>query len=265
VLLFSDLFCVSISVRLLSSAEDTWQASYQLFNNERNKNRTVFINYTVTYVPPEGQGGRKLIATTPLFFDVVPDCRLISPNPVTTNTGPIYTKSGAFESIFEGKIVFAAGHLHVGGLELALFDNGKVVCETFAQQSSGVYISRMSACELSAADVNIGDKLQIVAVYNSSQKDDHTIGVFYVHAVVKNIKDSDGSHILPIQIQANQVVMYWPLVVVVVAVVAVVFVLVLMLLVIFIIMLGRLRKENRLFKPRINEAELSLMEDEEHL
>jgi hypothetical protein len=116
--------------------------------------RPVFVTITYEYIPllgisvrdspslaphsslsPSSIGFR---AVTPIWLDITGICGSSSFSPPnSTTTSPITSFSASMSppwtSILNGQTIFAAGHLHDGGIFLSILRNGRSVCDSIAR------------------------------------------------------------------------------------------------------------------------------------
>lgn len=134
--------------------------------NMRDSSQVVVLSVTWEFIPSLPSGFEQV---TPYWLDVG-SCST-SEMPAIADSEFSYT-SPRFKSDFQGRITFIGGHLHDGGTQLEVIQNGKIVCITEAayggsgSPSELHHISKMMQC----ADiifVKPGDELSIVAYYDA--------------------------------------------------------------------------------------------------
>ena len=147
--------------------------------NESQDNQTTVVTITYEYIPSTPIEFEKV---TPLWLDIG-NCNG-SDVPALNNASFVYS-SQPWQSDLEGRIAFAGGHLHDGGINIEMRRNNKTVCNSIAAygQSPGYvegegmnmngmmmnssiveHISSMSSCD--KGRINLGDEISVRAYYN---------------------------------------------------------------------------------------------------
>lgn len=148
--------------------------------NQAMFNQSAVVTMTFEYIPGLPSSFHK---ATPIWLDIT-GCGN-SEMPAKTNgafqyTSPIWTANAT------GRITASTGHLHDGGVHLILNKSSTTVCDfsaTYGQHpgfidpggmdmnmpgmNMGIHISSFSQCL--SGRIEIGDKLSIIAFYNTSE------------------------------------------------------------------------------------------------
>jgi hypothetical protein len=144
-------------------AADQWNALWHIMNTS-TATHTVYIEYEVDYVV-----GDDLAAAKPLtsYFYDVDNCWGDSEFNVPGNGGPgsIFTKSIGYTAPRSGVRVFTGGHLHDGGIDLILTQNGTEVCRPTAMYMDGM-LHHISSCN-TPVNVTAGNAIQLTARYSN--------------------------------------------------------------------------------------------------
>jgi hypothetical protein len=159
-------------------AADKWTLLYDLMNMT-DQAKSVYITVTYEHVPLATAGMKPI---TPLWFDIN-QCGN-SERPAKTGQ---YSYPYSLTSQWTGKLLGIAGHLHDGGTDVVISQNGQVVCDSKAtyggdpnyiegansKHMPGMgHISKMGLCQgtpaAPVATIHPGDKLDLVANYDSN-------------------------------------------------------------------------------------------------
>jgi hypothetical protein len=101
-----------------SASADRWNALWHIMNMSESP-RTVYIQYTVSYLPTSDPAAAR--AVTPFFLDVT-GCGTGAEFDVPGNGGPnsVYTKTRTITAPWSGLAVYTGGHLHAGGIDIKI-------------------------------------------------------------------------------------------------------------------------------------------------
>ncbi len=80
--------------------------------------------------------------------------------------------------------------MHSGGLDIVLVNDQNVVCDSIPVKDDGAQL-QLSSCE-PMANVEIGDKLQVVAIYSNTKKIAMAMGAMQSFVYVEKTKGDDG-------------------------------------------------------------------------
>lgn len=167
---------------------DVWSLVAELMNYSETA-RTVYLNLEVTY-QPASQGAMKKV--TPLWLDQ--DNCGDSEYPVPA--GP-YQSEWRWVSNVTGRVVFAAGHVHDGGVKTVLANSAtsREICSSVAGYGKKpAYmgsLESMSDCVWdSVGTVRAGETLALTTYYNSTVPADNVMGIML--AYVYETTDLDG-------------------------------------------------------------------------
>jgi hypothetical protein len=178
---------------------------YHIVNQEA-QTKTVWFKYTFTFVRFQDKPPADLVAVRGVWLDVQNYCSaeftIPGNNGSTEFADSIFIKSRTWKSPFSGVIAFVGGHLHKTGLKLILSHNSQPICElkaTYLPEDNG-YLSSMGFCNEQHPQVEIGDQLEVVAVYNHSQSPVKAMGIFLTYAhitdmeIAQNISNHNNIH-----------------------------------------------------------------------
>ncbi|KAF2417726.1 hypothetical protein EJ08DRAFT_703302 [Tothia fuscella] len=149
-------------------ATDSFTGWAEIVNYNKEK-KQVYIYYDLEWIP--GIHGNDVKMAT-----LIATCGG-SPAIKLSKTGPTNTTSGKFYFMEDGKVLGARGHLHDGGVKVALYLNDKFSCASdavygskegegaVASAASIKTISGMTTCN-GPFPVKKGDSLKLVAIYD---------------------------------------------------------------------------------------------------
>lgn len=144
-------------------ATDQWNALWHVMNMSM-ATHTVYIEYEIDYVT-----GADLDAARPLtsYFYDVDGCWGDSEFNVPGGGGPgsVYTKSLGYTAPRSGTRVFTGGHLHDGGIDTFLTQNGTEVCRNEAMYEMGELMS-IGYCD-APVPVSAGSSVTLTARYDN--------------------------------------------------------------------------------------------------
>jgi hypothetical protein len=155
----------------------SWTLIYDLMNMNAQA-KQVYITVTYDYVPLDTPN---MVEITPVWFDI---------NQCSTSERPAKTGQYSYEwgtkASKPGRLIGIGGHLHDGGTNLTLTQNGQLVCDSratyggdpkFIEPASSMHmpgmghISKMSLCQGTRDNPVIsfatGDELKITAYYDA--------------------------------------------------------------------------------------------------
>ena len=141
----------------------------------------VFIRLKVDFVPAEEAEGISDI--DPYWFDVV-NCTMNPVFDVAKGSGKrnIYKKTWSYVMQETGRFISFGGHLHDGGLRLALrnksTDEGIFTSRAiYGRASEPWYLTKMTSYSGSGFSVSEGDELSLTAVYDSTHRWRDAMGI----------------------------------------------------------------------------------------
>jgi hypothetical protein len=143
--------------------------------NEVDEPRPAVVTIAYEYIPNPPQSFSRVL---PIWLDIgtCTDSDMPALNDATFQ----YSMSPPWKANFAGQVTFTGGHLHDGGTNLTILQNGNTICDSVASYGltpgyieapssmNMMYISNMSSCE-NGGVVNIGDEFSITAYYNTSE------------------------------------------------------------------------------------------------
>jgi len=144
-------------------ATDQWSALWHIMNMS-TETHTVYIQYEIDYVT-----GADLAAMRPLtsYFYDVDGCWGDSAYNVPGGGGPgsVYTKAITYTAPRNGTRVFTGGHLHDGGIDLILEQNGVEVCRPTAIYMDGM-LDAITYCD-TPVSVAAGTTIRLTSRYSN--------------------------------------------------------------------------------------------------
>jgi plastocyanin len=166
-----------------NKARDRWGLLYMLMNHKPDA-RTVYVQYTVRYVT-----GETLTPVRPYWLDVR-NCRADPKFDVPGGGALFSTYSQTFDFTMPegGRIVFAGGHLHGGGLRVELSDRscgtrlftseptwGLPAVKPVIHEPGPKHMTTFSTAN--GIPVAAGDRLRLTATYDNSLPHARAMGV----------------------------------------------------------------------------------------
>jgi hypothetical protein len=144
-------------------ASDSWAALWHIMNMS-TATHTVYIQYVIDYVT-----GAELAARKPLtsYFYDVDNCWGDSAYNVPGGGGPgsIHTKSITYTAPRNGTRLYTGGHLHQGGIDLILEQNGTEVCRPTAIYMDGM-LDAITYCD-TPVSVTAGTTIRLTSRYSN--------------------------------------------------------------------------------------------------
>jgi hypothetical protein len=146
-----------------ANATDQWDALWHIMNMS-TETHTVYIEYEIDYVTGTALTARKPL--TSYFYDV-DDCWGDSAYNVPGGGGPgsIHTRSITYTAPRNGTRVYTGGHLHQGGIDLILQQNGTEVCRPTAIYMDGM-LDAITYCD-TPVSVTAGSTIQLTSRYSN--------------------------------------------------------------------------------------------------
>lgn len=165
-------------------ANDEWGSLYHLMNETPpgTPAKTVYIEYTLDYQP--GATAANSRPVTPLFMDVTGCGNSTYDVPGNGGPGSVHTKSRTWTSPADGMAVFAAGHLHDGGIDISLKENtpGAPVCTgTASYHHNPHHLATINPCILHNKVV-AGRGYTVTARYDNSRPWEDVMGIVLAYA-----------------------------------------------------------------------------------
>lgn len=160
----------------LVGANDQWGSIYHLMN-ETATTRTVYIEYQLDYQPgANATNSRPLEA---LFLDVTGCGNSTYDVPGTGGPGSVHTNSRSFAAPQNGIAVFAAGHLHEGGIDITLKDaatSGPACVGTASYHENPRHLATINPCFMHNR-ITAGRSYSVTARYDNSQPWQDVMGI----------------------------------------------------------------------------------------
>jgi hypothetical protein len=144
-------------------AADQWSALWHIMNMS-SVSHTVYLQYEIDYI-----SGADLSAAKPLrsYFYDVDDCWGDSEFnvPGGGGVGSVFSKSITYTAPRNGTRLYTGGHLHDGGIDLILQQNGSEVCRPTAVYMDGM-LEEITYCDTPTA-VAAGTTIGLTARYSN--------------------------------------------------------------------------------------------------
>ncbi len=163
----------------LVNTNDQWGAIYHIMNEmpPGTPSKTVRIKYTLEYQP-----GANATNSRPLdvYFQDITGCG-DSTFDVPANGGPtsVYVTSRSWTAPRQGIAVYAGGHLHDGGIDIALTNDSQAytLCTGVATYHENPHhLSTINPCSLNNY-IRAGDQFTVTARYDNSQPWPDVMGI----------------------------------------------------------------------------------------
>lgn len=171
------------SYAYLTSAGDRWDALWHIMNMSDSP-KAVYIQYRVGYVAANDPAASRPV--TPFFMDVT-GCGTNAEFNVPGNGGPgsVFTKTRTITAPWDGVAVFAAGHLHDGGIDVSIKRNstGQIGCTSVAHYDVPEpmdFPSSITPCILHHS-VNGGETYTLAARYDNSMPHTAVMGIMLAY------------------------------------------------------------------------------------
>jgi len=164
----------------LVGVNDQWGSIWHLMN-ETASQRTVYIEYTLDYQP--GATAINSRAVDALFQDVTGCGGSTYDVPGGGGPGSVHTKSRSWTAPRDGIAVFAAGHLHEGGIDITLRDTtaDKTLCTgTATYHENPHHLGSINGCQLHEK-VEGGNTYTVSARYDNSQPLNDVMGIYLTY------------------------------------------------------------------------------------
>lgn len=161
----------------LVGANDRWGSLYHLMNETPagTPAKTVYIEYTLGYQP--GANASNSRPVTPYFMDVTGCGGSTYDVPGNGGAGSVHEKSRTWQAPDDGIAVFAGGHLHEGGIDIALKENAPnaPACTGVAKYHMG-HLASIPPCILHN-EVVAGHNYKLTARYDNSEPWQDVMGI----------------------------------------------------------------------------------------
>jgi hypothetical protein len=164
----------------LVGANDQWGSIWHLMN-ETASQKTVYIEYTLDYQP--GANATNSRPVDALFQDVTGCGGSTYDVPGDGGPGSVHSKSRSWTAPRDGMVVFAAGHLHDGGIDITLKDStaNKTLCVgTATYHEDPHHLASINACGLHEKVV-AGHSYTVTSRYDNSQPWDDVMGIYLTY------------------------------------------------------------------------------------
>lgn len=164
-------------------AKDQWVSIYHVMNETPagTSPKKVYIQYTLSYQP--GANATNSRPVQPLFQDITGCGGSTYDVPGNGGPGSVHTKSRTWRSAQDGIAVFAAGHLHEGGIDITLTDDTSCMkfCKgTASYHENPRHLSTINPCPLHH-QVTAGHDYTVRARYDNSQPYNDAMGIMFTY------------------------------------------------------------------------------------
>jgi hypothetical protein len=164
----------------LVGANDQWGSIWHLMN-ETQSTKTVYIQYALDYQP-----GANATNSRPLdaYFQDITGCGNSTYDvPGDGGPGSVHVKSKSWPITQDGLVVFTGGHLHMGGINITLYEgsanNG--FCNSIASYHQNPdHLASINPCQLHHR-VRPGDNFTVTARYDNSQPWADVMGIMLTY------------------------------------------------------------------------------------
>ncbi len=171
------------SYAYVTNATDNWNALWHIMNMSASA-KSVYIQYKIGYVPASDPSASRPV--TPFFMDVTGCGTNAEFNvPGTGGPGSVYTKTRTITAPWSGVAVYAAGHLHDGGLDVSVrrSSNGQVGCTSTARYDMPEpmdFPSSITSCVLHDS-VSAGQAYTLTARYDNAMPRAGVMGIMFAY------------------------------------------------------------------------------------
>jgi len=164
-------------------AKDQWGSIFHLMNETPagTPAKTIYIEYTLGYQP--GATASNSRAVQPMFQDITGCGGSTYDVPGDGGPGSVHTKSRSWTSAKDGIAVFAAGHMHDGGIDITLKDatSNSTACKgTATYHENPRHLATINGCAMHNK-VTAGHSYSVTARYENSQPLDDVMGIMFTY------------------------------------------------------------------------------------
>jgi hypothetical protein len=164
----------------LVGANDQWGSIWHLMN-ETDQSKTVFIEYTLEYQP--GANATNSRAVDVYFQDITGCGNSTYDIPGDGGPGSVHTRSASWTAPRNGLAVFSGGHLHDGGIDIALKDgttNTEFCKGVVTYHENPHHLATINGCQLHEK-VTAGHDFTVTARYDNSQPHEDVMGIMLTY------------------------------------------------------------------------------------
>lgn len=165
----------------LVGSSDRWDALWHIMNTSDTA-RQVYIQYTIGYQP--GATAQNTRAVTPFFLDITGCGNSEYDVPGDGGPGSVHTATRSWTVPWNGYLVTAGGHLHGGGIDIALRNDATgYTCTMTAhyEHSHGDAPGEITTCPYHK-QVLQGQPFSIISRYDNSAPHQAVMGIVLAYA-----------------------------------------------------------------------------------
>lgn len=165
----------------LVGANDRWSGLWHIMN-ETSTAKEVYIQYKMEYQP--GATAENSRGVLPFFLDVTGCGNSEYDVPGDGGPGSVHVNSRTWNVPWDGYLVGAGGHVHGGGIDIALrHEPTGLDCTMVAQYEHSHHGSpgSITACPIHVR-VNEGDPFSVIARYDNSEPVEGAMGIVLAYA-----------------------------------------------------------------------------------
>ena len=164
----------------LVGADDQWGSIWHLMN-ETASQKTFYIEYTLEYQPGANASNSRPVD---VYFQDVDGCGDSTYDiPGTGGPGSVHSRSRSWAAPRDGIAVFSGGHLHDGGIDIALKDGdtNTEFCKGVATYHENPHhLATINGCSMHEK-VTAGHDFTVTARYDNSQPYDDVMGIMLTY------------------------------------------------------------------------------------